>query len=79
MERKTDEKDKSYEEVIKGSINKEECKPSKENSIEMEKTYEDDYRRDAPPIRSPTLRNRRDVFPRRPSTSRYQRSFNHCE
>jgi hypothetical protein len=59
LERKNKEKAKSYVEVIKGPIKKEECEPSKENIPEMEKTQEEDYKR--------------------PSTSRYQRSFNHCE
>jgi hypothetical protein len=79
LERKNEEKAKSYDEVIKGTIKKEECTLSKENTPKMEKTQEDDYRRAAPPKISPTLRNIRDVSPRRPSTFKYQRSFNHCE
>jgi hypothetical protein len=67
---------KSYADVIRGPIKKEECKPSKENIQEMEiiqeedhpirgmqnqqptmeRTQEEDYKRVAPPRRSPTLR-----------------------
>jgi hypothetical protein len=65
LERKNEEKDKSYAEVIKGPIKKEECEPSKKNIPEMKKTQEEDYKRDG--------------YQRRPSTFRYQRSFNHCE
>ena len=35
----------SYVEVIRGTIKKEECEPSKENILEMEKTQEEYYRR----------------------------------
>jgi hypothetical protein len=65
LERKNEEKAKSYVEVIKGPIKKEECNPSKENIPKMEKTQEEDYRRDG--------------YPRRPSTSINKRSFNHYE
>jgi hypothetical protein len=65
LERKNEENDKSCVEVIRGSIKKEECKPSKENIPKMEKTQEEDYIRDG--------------YPRIPSTSKYQRRFNNCE
>jgi hypothetical protein len=45
LERKNEEKAKSYVEVIRGPIKKEECKPSKENIPEMEKTQEEDYKK----------------------------------
>jgi hypothetical protein len=38
LERKNEEKDKSYAEIIRDPIKKEECNPSKENIPEMEKT-----------------------------------------
>jgi hypothetical protein len=65
LERKIEEKAKSYVEFIRGSIKKEYCKPSKENIPEMKKTQEEYYRR--------------DIYQIIPSTFRYQRSFNHCE
>jgi chromosome segregation ATPase len=45
-EGKNEEKPKSYAEVIKGSMKKEECKPLKKNIPEVQKTQEEDYRRD---------------------------------
>jgi hypothetical protein len=43
LERKNEEKDKSYVEVIKDSIKKEECEPSNKNIAEMKKNQEEDY------------------------------------
>jgi hypothetical protein len=63
--RKSEEKPKSYAEVIKGSIKKEECKPLKKNIPKGQKTQEEDYRRDG--------------HQRRPSTFRQPRSFTHNE
>jgi hypothetical protein len=65
LERKNEEKAKSYGEVIRGPIKKEECEPSKENIPEMDKTQEENHRRDG--------------YPRRPSTSMYQRRLNQYE
>jgi len=61
-EGKNEEKPKSYEEVIKGSMNKEECKLLKKNIPKVHKTQEEDYRRDR--------------YQRRPSTLKKQRIFN---
>lgn len=58
-------KQRSYAKVIRGPIKKEECKPSKENSREIERTQEDDYKRMTPSRRSkilnqqPTMERRR--------------------
>jgi hypothetical protein len=65
LKRKNEENTKIYVEVVKGSIKKEECKPSKVNILEMKKHQEEYYRR--------------DEYQRRPSTFSYQGSFNHCE
>jgi hypothetical protein len=65
LERKNEEKIKSYAEVIKGPTKKEECDPSKKNILEMKKTQEEDCRR--------------DKYQRRPSTFKYRRSFTHGE
>ena len=65
LERKNEEKAKSYVGFIRGPINKEECEPSKKNILEMKKTQEEDYKR--------------DIYQRIFSTFRYQRSFNNCE
>jgi hypothetical protein len=65
LERKNEEKVESYVEVIVGPIKKEESDPSKKNILEMKITQEEDYKRDR--------------HQRRPSTFRYQRSFNYCE
>jgi hypothetical protein len=63
--RKNEKKAKSYAEVIKDSIKKEECDPSKKNNPEIKKTKEEDYRRDG--------------YQRIPSIFKNQRSFNHYE
>jgi hypothetical protein len=41
--RKREVKQKSYADVIRGSIKKEECKPSKKSIWKMERTKEEDY------------------------------------
>jgi hypothetical protein len=45
---------RSYAEVIRGPIKKEECKPSREYIREMERTQEEYYRGTTPPRRSRT-------------------------
>jgi hypothetical protein len=55
-ERKNEEKPKTYAEVIKGSMKKEECKPLKKNIPEVQKTQEEDYRR-----RSSTFKPQRSL------------------
>jgi chromosome segregation ATPase len=64
-EGKSEENPKSYAEVIKGSIKKEEYKPLKKNIPKGQKTQEEEYIRDG--------------YQRRPSAFRQPRSFTHNE
>jgi hypothetical protein len=62
-ENKNEEKGKSYVEIIKGYMKKEECKPLKENIPKVQKTQEEDHRRNKYQIR--------------PFAFKQQRNFNH--
>jgi hypothetical protein len=88
-ERKNEEKPKTYAEVIKGSMKKEECNPLKKNIPEVQKTQEEDYRRRSStfkPQRSlnhdhdqPRKEFRRTTPQRRSFTPRYVNLFyGHC-
>jgi hypothetical protein len=75
----------AYVEVIKGSMKKEECKPLKKNTPEVQKTQEEDYRRRSSMIKPqrsfnndhdrPRMEFRRTTPQKRSFTSRYVSIF----
>jgi hypothetical protein len=86
---KNEEKPKSYAEVIKGSMKKEECKTLKKNIPEVQKTQEEDYKITSSMFKpqislnhdhdQPRMEFRRTTPQRRSFTPRYVSFFyGHC-